>query len=89
MRFDIFTSRFDDGLIQSLLGKAALKLLTAIDPSLSTRTELLDLAVDLHTPVGTVRVSPGCFNAADDVAALVGCVREVTKIKADCKQELT
>ena len=52
MRFDTFTSRFDDGLIQNLLGEAALKLLTAIDPTLNSRTKLLALAIDLYTPAG-------------------------------------
>lgn len=73
MRFSTFTSRFNDQLIQNLLGQSALKLLTAIDPALSSRTKLLELAIDLYTPVGT-----GWWS-----------VREVTKIKADCKQELT
>ena len=52
MQFVSFTSRFDDELIQSLLGPSALKLLQAIDPALSSRSNLLDLTVDLHTPAG-------------------------------------
>ena len=52
MQFNAFISRFSDGLIQSLLGEAALKLLTAIDPTLNSRTKLLALAIDLYTPAG-------------------------------------
>ena len=52
MQFATFTSRFDDRLIQSLLGPSALKLLQAIDPALQTRARLLALAIDLYTPAG-------------------------------------
>jgi len=52
MQFSTFTSRFDDRLIQSLLGPSALKLLQAIDPALHSRTKLLALAIDLYTPAG-------------------------------------
>ena len=52
MQFRTFTSRFDDALIQDLLGEAALKLVRAIDPALSSRAKLLELVVDLHTPAG-------------------------------------
>lgn len=50
MQFTQFTSRFDDRLIQSLLGPSALRLLKAIDPTLNSRTKLLALAIDLYTP---------------------------------------
>ncbi len=51
-QFHTFTSRFDDALIQELLGEAALKLVSAIDPALCSRTRLLKLVMDFHTPAG-------------------------------------
>ena len=50
MQFTSFTSRFDDRLIQSLLGSSALRLLQSIDPSLDNRSKLLELVIDLYTP---------------------------------------
>jgi len=52
MQFATLTSRFDDRLLQSLLGPPALKLLQSIDPLLSDRSKLLELAIDLYTPAG-------------------------------------
>ena len=80
MQFNAFTSRFDDRLIQDLLGEAALKLLTAIDPALSSRSKLIDLAVDLHTPAGLLldkAIRSAMFdllhpNEAEELATVLG-----------------
>lgn len=47
MQFATFTSRFEDRLIQSLLGPSTLKPLQAIDPALHSRAKLLVLATGL------------------------------------------
>jgi len=52
INFDLFSSRFDDGLLHSLLGASAMKLITAIDPQLATRSRLVQLVIDLFTPSG-------------------------------------
>ncbi len=50
--FDSFVSRFDDGVLHSLLGAHTMKLITAIDPQMATRSKLTKLVVDLFTPSG-------------------------------------
>ena len=52
MRFDTFTSRFDDAVIQELLGTSILELITLIDRDLLNRSKLIDLVVQLYTPAG-------------------------------------
>ena len=52
MNFTAFKSRFDDGVLQDLLGASALRLISLIDPELATRSNLLDLVIDLYTPEG-------------------------------------
>jgi DNA repair protein RadD len=52
LNFNNFKSRFDDTFIQSLLGESALQLVQLLDPNLVTRSNLLDLALDYHTPQG-------------------------------------
>jgi hypothetical protein len=50
--FALFTSRFDDTVLQELLGASALKLVSLLDPTLASRASLCRLAVDLYTPEG-------------------------------------
>lgn len=52
MRFDTFKSRFDDELLQGLLGSSVLRLIRLIDPTLTRRESLSDLVIDLYTPAG-------------------------------------
>lgn len=50
--FALFTSRFDDTILQELLGASALKLVSLLDPTLASRANLCRLAVDLYSPEG-------------------------------------
>ena len=52
MRFDTFKSRFDDALIQRLLGESTLKLISLIDSDFLNRSRLAELVTDIYTPEG-------------------------------------
>lgn len=52
MNFNTFKSRFDDSVIQDLLGESALTLVQLIDPQLASRSNLSQLLLDYHTPAG-------------------------------------
>lgn len=52
MNFETFKSRFDDEILQELLGSSALKLISLIDPALASRSSLLELVIDFHSPEG-------------------------------------
>lgn len=55
MNFIQFLSRFDDELIEELIGSPALRLLRMLDPELTSRDRLLDLVIELHPPASLVR----------------------------------
>lgn len=50
MRFDTFKSRFDDALIQRLLGESTLKFISLIDSDFLNRSRLTELVTDIYTP---------------------------------------
>lgn len=52
MRFDDLLSRADDEILQLLLGRHALQLVTLLDSSLATPTKLRELVISLHTRMG-------------------------------------
>ena len=45
-------SRADDQSLQTLLGRSVLKLITILDPALTSPSKLVDLIFDLYTPQG-------------------------------------
>lgn len=72
MNFQAFRSRFDDSLIQELLGESALGLIQQIDSALATRSNLLDLILDYHTPEGLLinkAIRPKLFDLLTPVEA--------------------
>ncbi len=78
--FGVFMSRFDDSLLQSLLGAPSLKLIGAIDPGLATRSNLIKLVVDLYTPSGLL-LSKGLRNQIFEILTFEEAVTLSAQLK--------
>lgn len=52
MNFDDFLSRADEQILQDLLGKTGIRLITLMDPALSSPTKLREVVVGLYTREG-------------------------------------
>lgn len=55
MNFDDVLARADDEILQTLLGKAGMQLITILDPRLASPTKLKDIVIGLHSRAGLLR----------------------------------